>query len=135
MLLGGGREKAPDAVRLPIRGLLDLGQGRPLGPPDHFQDLGPLALGARRAGVLGRGGLASFFPTLAAFFGAALALPFAALWQLGAPFFWVVPFFGEAFSGATCAPCSATLAAFSVLVASAFVMVVPSGSFLRLVGA
>jgi len=42
---------------------------------------------------------------------------------LGAPFFRVAPFFEEAFSGATCAPCSATPTAFSVIVASAFVMV------------
>src|SRR5580658_5133698 len=38
---------------------------------------------------------------------------------LGAPFFWLAGFFGEAFSGATCAPCSATAA---LSLASAFFM-------------
>src|SRR5579862_3195912 len=83
-----------------------------------------------------RGVLASFFgaglvallPALASFF--ALA-PLAAFWPLGAPFFLVAPFFDEAFSGATFAPRSATAAAFSVVVASAFVMVVSGRSFLR----
>jgi hypothetical protein len=97
---------------LPIRGFLDLGQRCSLGPPDQSQDHGALALGARRAGFLGVGGHGAFLP------------PFAAFWPLGAPFFWVVPLFEEAFSGATCAPCSATVAAFSVIVASAFVIVV-----------
>jgi hypothetical protein len=46
------------------------------------------------------------------FFGDALALPLVAFWPLGAPFFWVAPFFEEAFSGATCAPSSATEAAY-----------------------
>jgi len=55
-----------------------------------------------------RAGLAAF---LDAFFGAVLALaPLAVFWLLGAPFFWVAPFFEGAFSGATCAPCSATAA-------------------------
>ena len=67
VLLGGGREEAPNAVGLPIRG-----------------------------------------------------------------FFWVAPFFEDAFSGATVAPCSATVAGFSVAVASALVMVVnPFCAFLR----
>jgi hypothetical protein len=56
VLLGGGREEAPDAVRLPIRGLLDFSEASPLGPPNHFQDYRALALGARRAGFLGVGG-------------------------------------------------------------------------------
>ncbi len=62
-------------------------------------------------------GLATFFPALAAFFGAApLVLPdLAAFWLLGAPFLGLAPFFGEAFSGATCAPCAATVAALSAL--------------------
>jgi hypothetical protein len=42
---------------------------------------------------------------------------------LGAPFFWLAAFFEAAFSGATCAPCSATAAVSVVLVASAFFMV------------
>jgi hypothetical protein len=78
-----------------------------------------------------RGALASlawaglaFFPALPSFFGEALALPLAAFWPLGAPFFVLAPFFEEAFSGATCAPSSATVAAFSAIVASAFVIAV-----------
>src|ERR1700720_4322669 len=67
----------------------------------------------------------AFLTALASFFREAFALPpLAAFWPLGAPFFWVAPFFEEAFCGATCAPCSATVAAFSVIVTSAFVMVV-----------
>jgi hypothetical protein len=54
--LGGSREEAPDRMFLRIRGFHDLGQGRPLGPSDQFQDLCALALGARRAGFLGVGG-------------------------------------------------------------------------------
>jgi hypothetical protein len=34
-------------------------------------------------------------PALAFFFGTALALPLAAFWLLGAPFFWVAPFFED----------------------------------------
>ena len=53
VLLRGRREKAPDAVRLPIRGLPDLGQGRarvaPLGRPISSRIFEPL-LSAR--GVL-----------------------------------------------------------------------------------
>ena len=57
MLFGRGREETPDRMFLPIRGFHDLGQGRHLGPPDQFQDLCALALGARRAGLLGVGEL------------------------------------------------------------------------------
>src|SRR5579863_2059468 len=65
-----------------------------------------------------RAGLVAFLATLAPFFGAAaLALaPLAVFWLLGAPFFWVAPFFEGAFSGATCAPCSATAAVLVVVV-------------------
>jgi hypothetical protein len=50
---------------------------------------------------------------------------------LGAPFFWLAPFFEEAFSGAACAPCSAT-AAFCVALLLSFVIVfVLSVSVLR----
>src|SRR6476660_9391961 len=52
VLFGGGRQKAPDAMGLPIRGLLNFGQAGTLGPPDQFQYLRGLALGARRAGFL-----------------------------------------------------------------------------------
>ncbi len=104
VLLGGGREKSPDRMFLPIRGFHDLGQARPLRPPDQFQDLCALALGARRAVSLAGAGLA-FLPALA-------------------PFFWLAPFFEEVFSGATCPPCSATVAALSLIVASTFVTVI-----------
>src|SRR5260370_25013523 len=49
---------------LPIRGFPDLGQGRPFGPPDQFQDLCALAFGARRAGLLGVGGLGGLLSSL-----------------------------------------------------------------------
>src|ERR1700682_6488480 len=39
VLLGGGREEAPDRMFLPIRSFSDLDQDRSLGPPDQFQDL------------------------------------------------------------------------------------------------
>jgi hypothetical protein len=109
---------------LPSSCFHDLGQGRPLWPSDQFQDLGTLALGARRAGFLGMGGF-GFLPALPSFFGAALAFPpLAAFWPLGALFFGLAPLFEEVFSGATGAPCSATAAVFSARLASAFVTVV-----------
>src|SRR5208283_635143 len=74
-LLGGGREEAAHAVRLPIRGLHDLGQGRALGPSDQRQDLRPLAVGARRGVFLGMGGLSGLF--------VGLGFPSSA-WQSGA---------------------------------------------------
>jgi hypothetical protein len=64
VLLGGGREEAPDRMFLPIRGFHNLGQARPLGPPDQPQDLCALALGARRAGFLSLGGFSAFLPAL-----------------------------------------------------------------------
>src|SRR6202167_3904538 len=68
-----------------------------------------------------RAGLAAF---LDVFFGAGLALaPLAVFWPLGAPFFWLAPFFEGSFSGATCAPCSATAAAWLVSVALVFFLV------------
>jgi hypothetical protein len=55
-------------------------------------------------------------PVLASFFGAAAgALPLAAFWPLGAPFFGLASVFEEAFPGATVEPCSATAAVFSVV--------------------
>ena len=63
--------------------------------------------------------------SLACFLGAALACLvafFAPLLALGALFFWLAAFFEVAFSGATCAPCSATAAVSVGLVASAFVI-------------
>src|SRR5271165_7669880 len=73
--------------------------------------------------------LATF--SLACFFGAALACLaafFAPLLALGAPFFWLAAFFEAAFSGATCAPCSAT-AADSVVVVVASVSVMDPNPF------
>src|SRR5580700_9710568 len=61
------------------------------------------------AGLAALLALAFFGATLASVFGAAaLALPpLAFFWPLGAPFFGLAVFFEGAFSGATCAPCSA----------------------------
>lgn len=70
-------------------------------------------LSARGAAAL-RAGFAAFFGV------AALAVFLAFLVELGAPFFRLAPFFEEAFSGATYAPCSATAAA--VVVVSALVI-------------
>src|SRR5579871_169743 len=70
-------------------------------------------------GVLAFFAVVGLLAFLAAFFGAAALADFLAL---GASFFWLAPFFEEAFSGATWAPCSATVAAFSLV--SALDMVV-----------
>src|SRR5450631_716277 len=95
----------------------------PLARPIISRIFAPLLSARGVLASLALAGLAALFPALAPF-GEAVALPFPAFWPLGAPFFWLAPFFEEAFFGATCAPCSATVAAFSVTVASAFVMVV-----------
>src|SRR5881396_515890 len=93
----------------------------PLDRPISSRIFAPLLSGRGVLALAGRG-LVAFLPALACFFGAvALVLPLAVFRPLGAPFFWLVPFFEEAFSGATVAPCSATLAA---VLASALVMVV-----------
>src|SRR6266849_4355131 len=89
----------------------------PLARPIISMIFAPLLSGR---GALGSFVLAVFLPALASFFGAAALAPLAVFWPLGAPFFWLAPFFEEAFSGATWAPCSATVAAVSVAVASAF---------------
>src|SRR5258708_3612479 len=94
----------------------------PLGRPIRARIFAPLLSARGVLASLACAGLA-FLPTLAFFGVAFVLLPLAAFWPLGAPFFWVALFFEEAFSGATCAPCSATVAAFSVILASAFVMV------------
>jgi hypothetical protein len=52
----------------------------------------------------------------------AFVAPLAALWPLGAPFFWLAAFFEGAFSGAVLGACSATVAALSLV--SAFVICV-----------
>jgi hypothetical protein len=123
MLLGGGRQEAPDAVRLPIGRLHDLGQSRSLGPPDQFQDFRALLSARGMLPSFAGAGLAAFLLTLASFFGLALAFPrWAALWPWGAPFFWLAPFFERTRSGATVAPCSATAAALSL--ASVFVILI-----------
>src|ERR1039458_1211294 len=78
-----------------------------------------LLLSARGMGAcFARAGLDAFLLAGADFFGAAaLALPpLAVFWLLGAPFFWLAPFFEDPFSGATVAPCSATAADRSRLV-------------------
>ena len=57
VLLAGGRDEAPDAVRLPVGRLHDLGESGALRAGDHVQDLRALALGTRDGSLLG-GGLA-----------------------------------------------------------------------------
>src|ERR1022692_3696415 len=64
VLLGGCGEESPNAVRLPVGRLHDLGQGRSLGPSDQRQDLRAFALGAGRAGFLGAGGPVSLLGPL-----------------------------------------------------------------------
>src|SRR5687768_8566437 len=95
----------------------------PLARRSRSRIMAPLLSARGLHGSFARAGLAAFFAALASFFGAvALALPLlAARWPLGAPFLLLVPFFEDAFLGATCAPWAATVAAFSVP-ASVFVM-------------
>src|ERR1700722_2379513 len=82
-------------------------------------------LSARGVVLLARWSFAGFLLARAFFFGAgALAFPaFGGLVALGAAFFWLVRFFAEAFSGAPCAPCSATVAA---VVVGSLVMLISS---------
>jgi hypothetical protein len=106
----------------------------PLGRPINSRILAPLLSARGALASLVWAGLAAFFPALAPFFGEVLALLLmAAFLLLGTPFFGLAPLFGEAFSGATCAPCSATVAVFSVI--SGFCVRHGGESFLRLVGA
>jgi len=106
-----------------------------LGPADHVQNLGTLALRTRRGGLCA-GGLCALL--LLATLGP-LARPgtfvasLAALRPLGAPFFWLAAFFKGAFSGALLGACSATAAGLSLV--SAFVMVVVVILFLRVLRA
>jgi hypothetical protein len=93
----------------------------PFGRPISSRIFAPLLSARGALASLAWAGLAAFFPAAAPFFGLAAL---ARLLALGAPFFWLAPFFEEVFSGATCAPCSAAAEAFSVIVASAFVVVV-----------
>src|ERR1017187_4450497 len=102
----------------------------PLGRLTSSSTLAPLLWG-RRA-LVSLAGCAVFL-TLGSF-GAALGFPFAVFWPLGAPFALVAPFVEEASSGATWAPCAATAAGCSVLLASTSVMVV-CGPFWRFVSA
>ena len=89
----------------------------PLGRPISSRIFAPLLSARGVLASLASAGLA-FLPAWASFFRLVALAPFL---PLGAPFFGLAPFFEEAFSGATFAPCSATAAAFSVVVASAFV--------------
>jgi hypothetical protein len=90
VLLGGGGQKAPHAVGLPVGRLHDLGEGGAFGPCDHRQDFGTLMPSARGAVALAASRLADFLPALASFLGVALAFPpLAAFWLLGAPFLWL----------------------------------------------
>src|SRR5208283_3987178 len=87
-----------------------------------------------RALAVFAGALAAAFLAAAAFWGLDVAAasdlpPLAVFWPLGAAFFECACFFDEAFSGATCAPLSATAAVISVSVASEFVMFVVLSAF------
>src|SRR5687768_14402614 len=90
----------------------------PLARPIISRIFAPL-LSARGALAFLAAGLSAFLTALAPFFGAAglVLAPLAVFWRLGAAFFRVAPFFEGAFSGAPWAPCSATLAAVSVVCA------------------
>src|SRR5215472_3584919 len=108
----------------------------PLGRPISSRIFAPLLSARGALASLARVGLVAFLPAFASFFGTGLVLlPLAALWPLGAPVFWLAPFFEEAVSGATVAPCSATATAFSVVLACAFVMVVSVNPFCARCGA
>src|SRR5258708_2895389 len=89
----------------------------------HSRTLSPLPSSRRVPACWARGALCAFLG-LGSCGAAALALPWAFFWPLGAPVFLVAAFFEVAFSGATCAPCAATAAACSVVVVSAVDMVI-----------
>src|SRR5262249_12589831 len=91
----------------------------PLGRPISSRILAPL-LSARSD--LSAGDFAAFFAGLAGFFAAGLEA-LTPLLALDAFFFGLAAFLEAALAVATGAPCSARLAAVSVVVASAFVMV------------
>jgi len=115
VLFAGGGDEAAHAVRLPIRGRPDLGQGRALGV-QSAPGSSPLAVGVRRCCLLGMCGLSGLLVGLGLLLRRGCrGLPLAGLWRLGAACFGLAPFFEEAFSGATVAPCGATTAAFSAL--------------------
>jgi hypothetical protein len=110
---------------LPGRCFHDLGQGRTLGPADQIQYPRAFAFGAGCAGVLRAGGFGSLLARVGILLRRGLGFTtLGGFLPLGAPFFWLEPFFEEAVSGATVTPCSATAATASMLLASAFVMVV-----------
>jgi hypothetical protein len=83
VLLGGGRQKAPDRVFLPIRGFHDLGEAGSFGPADQRQDFRALALGARRAGVLGVGGFGGLLAGLSFLLRRGLGFAFGSFLALG----------------------------------------------------
>src|SRR5579872_30297 len=96
----------------------------PLARPIISRIFAPLLSGRGVVVLAARSGLSAFLLALAAFFCAvALVLaPLAVLWPWGAPFSRLAPFFDRALSGATCAPCSATVAVFAAALASVFVI-------------
>ena len=72
----------------------------PLGRPIRARIFAPLLSGRGVLASLAGAGLAAFLPVLASFLGAGLVLPpLVAFWPLGAPFFWVAPFFEEVVCG------------------------------------
>jgi hypothetical protein len=88
----------------------------PLGRVISSKIVAPLLSGRSETSFV-RARLPAFLLGLAAFFGrAALDLPPLAVFRPpGAPFFWEPPSFRRAYSGATCAPRSATAAAWAVV--------------------
>src|SRR5450759_2657715 len=88
----------------------------PLARPIMSMIFAPLLSARGALASFVRADLATFLPALASSFGAAALVlaTLAAVWPLVAPFFWLAPFFEGAFSGATCAPCSATAAVWVV---------------------
>ncbi len=72
VFLGGGRDESAYAMRLPVSGLHNLGEGGTLGAGDHPQNLRAFAFGTRGGGLAGGlGGLGFGAPlgTLGAFLG------------------------------------------------------------------
>src|SRR5215471_7481668 len=95
----------------------------PTGRPISSRIFAPLLSARGALGSFAPVRLTVFFAALAGFFASAGLAPLAAFLALGASFLGLAPFFEAAFIGATGAPRSATAAAVSGVLASAFVVV------------
>src|ERR1700722_15217782 len=91
----------------------------PLARPIIARIFAPLLSARGALACFALAGLAAFLPAVASFFGAAALVfrPLAVFRPSRAPFFLVAAFFEEAFSDATFAPCSATVADLSFVFA------------------